>query len=344
MMNISDYQGIWVFAEQRHGELQKVSLEILGESRRLANELGVKLTAVLLGNNIGHLANKLGEYGADEVLVADHAELENYTTDGYTKVLCDLVNDKKPGIFFIGATFIGRDLGPRVAARLRTGLTADCTSLAVEVENGALLATRPAFGGNIMATIACPDHRPQMATVRPGVFSRLTEKNYDFTVENVEVKLEASDIRTTILEIVKANKEVVDISEAKVIVSGGRGVGFKENFTLLQELADAFGGVVGGSRGAVDKGWIERDYQVGQTGKTVRPSIYIACGISGAIQHVAGMQESDMIIAINKDETAPIMKVADYAIVGDLNKVIPEMISELKSMESKESEIAVELV
>ena len=344
MMNIADYQGVWVFAEQRHGELQKVSLEILGESRRLANELGVKLTAVLLGNNIGHLANKLGEYGADEVLVADHVELENYTTDGYTKVLCDLVNDKKPGIFFIGATFIGRDLGPRVAARLRTGLTADCTSLAVEVEDGALLATRPAFGGNIMATIACPDHRPQMATVRPGVFSRLTEKNYDFTVENVEVKLEASDIRTTILEIVKANKEVLDISEAKVIVSGGRGVGSKENFSLLQELADALGGVVGGSRGAVDKGWIERDYQVGQTGKTVRPRIYIACGISGAIQHVAGMQESDMIIAINKDETAPIMKVADYAIVGDLNKVIPEMISELKSMESKNSEIAVELV
>ena len=344
MMNISDYQGIWVFAEQRHGELQKVSLEILGESRRLADELGVKLTAVLLGNNIGHLANKLGEFGADEVLVADHKELENYTTDGYTKVLCELVNDMKPGIFFIGATFIGRDLGPRVAARLKTGLTADCTSLAVEVEEGALLATRPAFGGNIMATIACPNHRPQMATVRPGVFSRLTEKNYDYKVENVNVELEASDIRTTILEVVKANKQVIDISEAKIIVSGGRGVGSKENFSLLQELADTLGGVVGGSRGAVDKGWIERDYQVGQTGKTVRPSIYIACGISGAIQHVAGMQESDMIIAINKDESAPIMKVADYAIVGDLNKVIPEMINELKSMESKDSEIAVELV
>ena len=344
MMNISDYQGIWVFAEQRHGELQKVSLEILGESRRLADELGVKLTAVLLGNNIGHLANKLGEFGADEVLVADHRELENYTTDGYTKVLCELVNNRKPGIFFIGATFIGRDLGPRVAARLKTGLTADCTSLAVEVENGALLATRPAFGGNIMATIACPNHRPQMATVRPGVFSRLTEKNYDYKVENVNVELEASDIRTTILEVVKANKQVIDISEAKIIVSGGRGVGSKENFSLLQELADTLGGVVGGSRGAVDKGWIERDYQVGQTGKTVRPSIYIACGISGAIQHVAGMQESDMIIAINKDESAPIMKVADYAIVGDLNKVIPEMINELKSMESKDSEIAVELV
>ena len=332
-MNMAEYNGVWVFAEQRNGELQKVSLEILGEGRRLADELGVNLTAVLLGNNVACLADILGEHGADEILVAEHEELENYTTDGYTKVLCDLVNDKKPGIFFIGATFIGRDLGPRVAARLRTGLTADCTSLAVEVENGALLATRPAFGGNIMATIACPDHRPQMATVRPGVFSRLTEKNYDFTVENVEVKLEASDIRTTILEIVKANKEVVDISEAKVIVSGGRGVGSKENFTLLQELADAFGGVVGGSRGAVDKGWIERDYQVGQTGKTVRPSIYIACGISGAIQHVAGMQDSDMIIAINKDETAPIMKVADYGIVGDLNKVIPEMITQLKEIQ-----------
>ena len=329
-MNIADYQGVWVFAEQRNGELQKVSLEILGEGRRLANELGVKLTAVLLGYNVGNLAATLGEYGADEVLVADNELLANYTTDGYTKVICNLVNERKPGILFIGATFVGRDLGPRVAARLSTGLTADCTSLAVEVEGGALLATRPAFGGNLMATIACPDHRPQMATVRPGVFSKLTEKNEDYTVENVEVKIEASDIRTTVLEVVKANKDIVDIGEAKVIVAGGRGVGSKENFAMLKELADALGGVVGASRGAVDKGWIERDYQVGQTGKTVRPTIYIACGISGAIQHVAGMQDSDMIIAINKDETAPIMKVADYAIVGDINKVVPEMISKLK--------------
>ena len=243
-------------------------------------------------------------------------------------------------MLFIGATFIGRDLGPRVAARLSTGLTADCTSLAVDVTNGDLLATRPAFGGNLMATIACPNHRPQMATVRPGVFSKLTEKKYDFNVENVNVNLNAADIRTTVLEVVKANKDIVDIGEAKVIVAGGRGVGIKENFELLQQLADVLGGVVGASRGAVDKGWIERDYQVGQTGKTVRPSIYIACGISGAIQHVAGMQESDMIIAINKDETAPIMKVADYAIVGDLNKVIPEMINRLKEMK----EVAVETV
>ena len=331
-MNIADYKGIWVFAEQREGKLQKVSLELLGEGRRLADELGVKLTAVLLGNDVTELATTLGEHGADEILVANDKELEHYTTDGYTKVICQLASERKPGIILIGATFIGRDLGPRVAARLTTGLTADCTSLAVEVENGALLATRPAFGGNLMATIACPDHRPQMATVRPGVFAKSNERNTNFVVENVEVKLEPSDIRTTILEIVKANKEIIDISEAKVIVSGGRGVGSEENFSLLKELADTLGGVVAGSRAAVEKGWIEQAYQVGQTGKTVKPSIYIACGISGAIQHVAGMQDSDMIIAINKDETAPIMKVADYGIVGDLNKVIPEMISQLKDI------------
>ena len=331
-MNLADYQGVWVFAEQRNGELQKVSLEILGEGRRLANELGVKLTAVLLGDNVASLANTLGEHGADEVLVAEHEALKNYTTEGYTKVICDLANDRKPGILFIGATFIGRDLGPRVAARLTTGLTADCTSLAVDVTNGDLLATRPAFGGNLMATIACPEHRPQMATVRPGVFSKLTEKNNDFNVVNVEVNIQPGDIRTEVLEVVKSAKETIDIGEAKVIVAGGRGVGNKENFELLQQLATALGGVVGASRGAVDKGWIERDYQVGQTGKTVRPTIYIACGISGAIQHVAGMQDSDMIIAINKDETAPIMKVADYAIVGDVAKVVPEMINKLSQM------------
>ncbi|MDU5262430.1 MAG: electron transfer flavoprotein subunit alpha/FixB family protein, partial [Clostridium celatum] len=284
-MNIAEYNGVWVFAEQRNGELQKVSLEILGEGRRLADELGVNLTAVLLGNNVACLADILGEHGADEILVAEHEELENYTTDGYTKVLCDLASERKPGILFIGATFIGRDLGPRVAARLSTGLTADCTSLEVDVTNGDLLATRPAFGGNLMATIACPNHRPQMATVRPGVFSKLTEKKENYNIEKVDVHLEASDIRTTVLEVVKANKDIVDIGEAKVIVAGGRGVGSKENFELLQELATTLGGVVGASRGAVDKGWVERDYQVGQTGKTVRPTIYIACGISGAIQH-----------------------------------------------------------
>ena len=331
-MNIADYNGVWVFAEQREGELQKVSLELLGEGRKIADKLGVKLTALLLGHNIKDLANTLGEHGADEVIVCDNKLLEHYTTDGYTKVICELASERKPGILFIGATFIGRDLGPRVAARLSTGLTADCTQLDVVVENGDLLATRPAFGGNLMATIACPDHRPQMATVRPGVFAKVEEKNSNFKVEEVKVNLTEADIRTKVVEIVKETKEVVDISEANFIVAGGRGMGSKENFEKLHELAEVLEGSVAASRGAVDKGWIERDYQVGQTGKTVRPNIYIACGISGAIQHAAGMQDSDMIIAINKDETAPIMKIADYAIVGDINKVLPELIAQFKEV------------
>lgn len=319
-MNIADYKGVWVFAEQREGELQKVSLELLGEGRRQADKLGVKLTALLLGSNIEGLSKTLAEHGADEVLIADDKLLEHYTTDAYTKVICDLVNERKPGILFVGATFIGRDLGPRVAARLNTGLTADCTSIDVEVENGDLLATRPAFGGNLMATIACPEHRPQMATVRPGVFAKVESDGANCNIEKVNVELTDSDVRTKVLETVKTAKDIIDISEAKVIVSGGRGVGSKENFALLEELANILGGTVAGSRAAVEKGWIENAYQVGQTGKTVKPSIYIACGISGAIQHVAGMQDSDMIIAVNKDETAPIMKVADYAIVGDIKR------------------------
>lgn len=335
-MNIADYKGVWVFAEQREGELQKVSLELLGEGRKVADKLGVKLTALLLGNNIEALATKLAEHGADEVLVAQDKNLEHYTTDAYTKVICDLANERKPGIIFVGATFIGRDLGPRIAARLTTGLTADCTSIDVEVENGDLLATRPAFGGNLMATIACPAHRPQMATVRPGVFASITRDASNCTIENVEVKLEDSDIRTTVLETIKTKKDVIDISEANVIVAGGRGVGSKENFTMLEELASVLGGVVAGSRAAVEKGWIENAYQVGQTGKTVKPTIYVACGISGAIQHVAGMQDSEVIIAINKDETAPIMKVADYAIVGDVTKVLPELIAQAKEIISAE--------
>ena len=331
-MNIADYKGVWVFAEQREGELQKVSLELLGEGRRQADKLGVKLTALLLGSNIEGLTKTLAEHGADEVLVADDKLLEHYTTDAYTKVICDLVNERKPGILFVGATFIGRDLGPRVAARLNTGLTADCTSIDVEVETGDLLATRPAFGGNLMATIACPEHRPQMATVRPGVFAKVESDGANCTVEKVTVNLADADVRTKVLETVKTAKDIIDISEANVIVAGGRGVGSKENFELLEELAKVLGGTVAGSRAAVEKGWIENAYQVGQTGKTVKPSIYIACGISGAIQHVAGMQDSDMIIAVNKDETAPIMKVADYAIVGDIKKVLPELIAQAKEI------------
>ena len=334
-MNKADFNGVWVFAEQREGQLQKVSLELLGEGRKIADKLGSKLTALLIGSKVQNLVEDLSRHGADEVLVVDAPELENYTTDGYTKAICELANAKKPNIIFIGATFIGRDLGPRVAARLETGLTADCTSLDVDVESGDLLATRPAFGGNLMATIVCPDHRPQMATVRPGVFEKLPLGENDATVENVEVKFNSNDIRTKIVEIIKEHKDIVDISEANVLVAGGRGIGSEENFKMLKELAEVMNGSIAASRAAVEKGWVDNDYQVGQTGKTVRPNIYVACGISGAIQHAAGMQDSDMIIAINKDANAPIMKIADYAIVGDVNKVVPEFIAQLKAMKEE---------
>ncbi|WP_415331308.1 electron transfer flavoprotein subunit alpha/FixB family protein [Clostridium perfringens] len=334
-MNKADFNGVWVFAEQREGQLQKVSLELLGEGRKIADKLGSKLTALLIGNKVQNLVEDLSRHGADEVLVVDAPELEHYTTDGYTKAICELANAKKPNIIFIGATFIGRDLGPRVAARLETGLTADCTSLDVDVESGDLLATRPAFGGNLMATIVCPDHRPQMATVRPGVFEKLPLGENDATVENVEIKFNSNDIRTKIVEIIKEHKDIVDISEANVLVAGGRGIGSEENFKILKELAEVMNGSIAASRAAVEKGWVDKDYQVGQTGKTVRPNIYVACGISGAIQHAAGMQDSDMIIAVNKDANAPIMKIADYAIVGDVNKVVPEFIVQLKAMKEE---------
>lgn len=333
-MNIADYKGVWVFAEQRDGKLQKISLELLAKGREMADKLGVKLTSLLLGNNVGELSKTLIAYGADEVLEVESELLKDYTTDGYTKVICDLVDEYKPEVLFIGATFIGRDLGPRVAARLNTGLTADCTALDIDEETKSLLMTRPAFGGNLMATIECADHRPQMATIRAGVFAKLIkDESRDKNIVKIDAKLTQEDIRTKIIDIKKIHKEIEDITEAKVLVAGGRGVGDKESFNLLKELAETMGGTVAASRAAIEKDWLDKDYQVGQTGKTVRPNIYIACGISGAIQHLAGMQESDIIIAINKDESAPIMKLADYAIVGDLNKVIPEMISQFKTMQ-----------
>lgn len=334
-MNIADYKGVWVFAEQRDGELQKVALELLGKGRQIADKLGTPLTAVLLGSEVDSIAKDLVAYGADKVLYAEDKLLKHYTTDGYAKVICDLVNERKPEILFIGATFIGRDLGPRLAARLSTGLTADCTALDIDDETKNLLMTRPAFGGNLMATIVCGDHRPQMSTVRPGVFEKLSkDTSRKGEIEKVKVGLSDSDIRTKVEEVVKLAKDVMDISEAKILVSGGRGLGSKEGFDLLKELANVLGGSIAGSRAAVDNGWVDKAYQVGQTGKTVRPQLYIACGISGAIQHLAGMQDSDYIIAINKDENAAIMKVADLAIVGDYNKVIPEMISQIKALEN----------
>ncbi|MEA4827035.1 MAG: electron transfer flavoprotein subunit alpha/FixB family protein, partial [Clostridium sp.] len=318
-MNIADYKGVWVFAEQRDGELQKVALELLGKGREIADKLGVELTAVLLGNKIDNIAKELLAYGADKVIYAEDERLAHVTTDAYTKVICDLVNEKKPEVMFIGASFLGRDLGPRIAGRLGTGLTADCTGLDVEEGTGHLLMTRPAFGGNLMATIMCTEHRPQMSTVRPGVFDKLAKdesKVSEAKIEKVTPVLEAADLRIKVVEAVKIAKEVADIGEAEVLVSGGRGVGSKENFALLQELADALGGTVAGSRAAVENGWIDHALQVGQTGKTVRPKLYIAVGISGAIQHLAGMQDSDYIIAINKDADASIMHVADLGLVG----------------------------
>lgn len=328
-----EYRGVWVFAEQRDGVMQKVSLELLGKGREIADKLGEKLTAVLLGYETDKLTKTLVEHGADEVLAVDSLLLKNYTTDGYTKVICDLVNERKPEIIFIGATNIGRDLGPRVAARLKTGLTADCTGLDIDDATGNLLMTRPAFGGNLMATIECPNHRPQMSTVRPGVFNiPCADERRQGKVETVSTNIKEADIKTKVVEIVKSMKDKVDITEAEFIVSGGRGLGSSEGFMMLRELAEVLGGVVGSSRAAVDSGWIDRSHQVGQTGKTVRPKVYIACGISGSIQHLAGMQDSDYIIAVNKDDSAPIMQVADVAIVGDLYKVVPEMIKEFRAM------------
>jgi electron transfer flavoprotein alpha subunit len=333
-MNIADYKGIWVYAEQRDGELQKVALELVGKGRALADNLGVELTAVLLGNNVDSIANELLAYGADKVIYAEDERLAHFNTDAYTRVISDLASERKPEIILVGASVLGRDLGPRLAGRLSTGLTADCTSLEVEEGTNQLMMTRPAFGGNLMATIMCTDHRPQMATVRPGVFDKLAKDEAKVNaskIEKVSVQLDEVDLRVKLVEAVKIAKEVADVSEAEILVSGGRGMGSKENFALLQELADALGGTVSGSRAAVDNGWVDHALQVGQTGKTVRPRVYIACGISGAIQHLAGMQDSDYIIAINRDADAPIMHVADLGLVGDITKVIPELVAQVKN-------------
>ncbi|WDU82320.1 electron transfer flavoprotein subunit alpha/FixB family protein [Caloramator sp. Dgby_cultured_2] len=323
---------VWVIAEQRNGHLQKVALELLGKGRELSEKLGVKLTAVLVGYEVEKLANTLIKHGADEVIVLENILLKNYTTDGYTNAIEKIAIERKPEIILIGATNIGRDLGPRLAARLKTGLTADCTGLDIDENTKNLLMTRPAFGGNLMATIECPNHRPQMATIRPGVFPLpCPDDRREGRIEKIDVKIKEEEIRTVVEKIVKSLDEKIDITEAKVIVSGGRGIGNKEGFEMLKELAHLLGGVVGASRAAVDAGWIGKDHQVGQTGKTVRPKLYIACGISGAIQHLAGMQESEYIIAINKDENAPIMSIADLGIVGDVYKVLPELINEIKA-------------
>ena len=332
-MNLEEYKGVFVFAQQVDNEISSIAFELLGKAKDLASDLNTDVTAVLVGYNVKGLADQLAEYGADKVIVVDDPELKDYRTEPYTHALASVINEYKPEIVLVGATAIGRDLGPRVSARVKTGLTADCTVLEIgnfpinptpNQKSGQLLMTRPAFGGNTIATIACPDNRPQMATVRAGVMQKISpikgakaeviEFNPGFTPDNKYVE---------ILNIVKEVKDVVDISEAKILVSGGRGVGSAENFKLLDDLAEVLGGTVSCSRAVVDDGWKEKELQVGQTGKTVRPQVYFAIGISGAIQHTAGMEDSDLIIAINKDENAPIFDVADYGLVGDLNKIVP---------------------
>ncbi|MFI3201491.1 MAG: electron transfer flavoprotein subunit alpha/FixB family protein [Eubacteriales bacterium] len=337
------YKGVFVFAQQVENVLNPIAFELIGEGTRLAKELSTEVTAVLVGDNVKGLADELAAYGADKVIVVEDKELKDYRTEPYTHALASVINEYKPDVFLVGATAIGRDLGPRVSARVHTGLTADCTLLEVgdfpvnkmpnkEQKHNQLLMTRPAFGGNTIATIACPDFRPQMATVRPGVMKKI-DKIAGAKANVVEMKLDftPNEKYVEIVEIIKSVSEVADIMEANILVSGGRGVGSAENFKMLEELASALGGIVSCSRAVVDAGWQTKEVQVGQTGKTVRPNLYIAVGISGAIQHLAGMEESDVIIAINKDETAPIFDVADYGIVGDLTKIVPELTAQVKN-------------
>ena len=353
MTDFSDYKGIWVFCEQRDGELMPTDFELVSEARRLANEMSCKVTGVLLGDGVEGAAKELGGYGADEVLVCEDPLLAVYTTDAYTKVLCDLVNEYKPAVLLMGATHVGRDLGPRCAARLHTGLTADATHLDVDtkeykeflrssstldvdsmnldMEDRNLKMTRPAFGGHMMATIICPRFRPQMSTVRPGVMKRSEfdqAKADACEIIKPAFSISKEDIHVEVLSVEKAAKKMVDLIGANVVVSVGRGISknVNEGIALAEKLADTMGGVVGASRAVVDAGWMSSDHQVGQTGKTVHPKVYVALGISGAIQHVAGMEDSELIIAVNKNESAPIFGVADYGIVGDLFKVVPDLL------------------
>ena len=360
--------GVWVFCEQRQGTMMPTSFELISEGRKLADELGTKLYGILLGHNIEGIAKELGGYGADGVYVCDHPLLENYTTDGYTKVICDVIEEYKPEMMLIGATNIGRDLGPRCAARLHTGLCADCTHLDVDMGiykdflreastlpaekidglNTAMVLgekhdvsrdlkmTRPAFGGHLMASIICPRFRPAMATVRPGVMKKAPfdqAKADACELIKPNFSLTETDMQTQVIEVVKAAKKLVDLIGADVVVSVGRGISkdVEGGIKLAEELAEVLGGVVGGSRATIDSGWLSADHQVGQTGKTVHPKIYVALGISGAIQHKAGMQDSECIIAVNKNENAPIFEIADYGICGDLFKVTPMLIEAIKA-------------
>lgn len=329
--NLEDYQDVWVFCEQRNGELAPVVYELIGEGRKLADKLGQKLSIAFLGNNLTDKAQELIKYGVDKVYLVDEGRLEVYNDEYYTAVMTDLIKSYKPSIILLGATAMGRSLGPRLAARIKTGLTADCTGLDIDKESLNLLQTRPAFGGNIMATIVCKNHRPQMATVRPGVMKAAPQlSGYQGEVINHSFDLDQISLKTEVLEVVKEVREGIKINEAEIIVAGGRGLGSAENFQVIEELAEVLGGAVAASRAAVDNGWLGHEHQVGQTGTTVAPRIYIACGISGAVQHLVGMKSSDIIISINKDPEAAIFQYATYGLVGDLFEIVPMIIKQLK--------------
>ncbi|WP_282745864.1 electron transfer flavoprotein subunit alpha/FixB family protein [Peptostreptococcus stomatis] len=329
---------IYVVVEQVDGVVQKVGIELIGIASKLAADLGQEVVAVLLGKEVRGLADNLIHHGANKVICVEDPILEHYATEPYTKALNAVVEAKKPEIVLYGATSIGRDLAPRVSARVHTGLTADCTKLEIDPETKLLLMTRPAFGGNIMATIVCKEFRPQMATVRPGVMQALpTDKSRTGEVEVFQVDFTDADMNIKIREVIKEKHAKVDITEAKVLVSGGRGIGSPEYFDVLKELADELDGLVTSSRANVDAGWIGRERQVGQTGKTVRPDLYMACGISGAIQHLAGMEDSEFIVAINKDAQAPIFDVADLGVVGDLHKIMPILIEKVRALKAEKA-------
>ena len=366
--DLAAFKDVWVFCEQREGKLMPTDFELISEGRRLADELGVNLCGLLLGDNVEGIAKELGGYGADKVYVCDHPLLKTYTTDAYAKVICDVIEELKPEAFLIGATNIGRDLGPRCAARLHTGLCADCTHLDVDMGiykdflreastlpeekiegmgvakvlgqdhdvSRDLKMTRPAFGGHLMASIICPRFRPTMATVRPGVMKKAPfdqAKADACEIVKPAFSLSEADMETEVVEVVKAAKKLVDLIGADFIVSVGRGISkdVEGGIKLAEELAAELGGVVGGSRAVIDSGWLSADHQVGQTGKTVHPKVYVALGISGAIQHKAGMQDSECIIAVNKNDTAPIFEIADYGICGDLFKVTPMLTEAIRA-------------
>lgn len=331
---------VFVFIEQRDNNLEKVGIELLGKARELADSLGQDVVALLLGEKIKDKAEVLIRHGADKVIVVEDPMLKEYVTEPYAKAISEIVKKYDPEILIYGASSIGRDLAPRIAARIHTGLTADCTGLEIDAESKNLLMTRPAFGGNLMATILCEDFRPQMATVRPGVMQSL-ESDSSRKGEVIEEKIEFtdSDMNIEIKEISKHESTKKDITEANILVSGGRGIGGPEGFGPLQELADVLEAEISSSRAAVDAGWITKDRQVGQTGKTVRPELYFAMGISGAIQHLAGMEDSDLIVAINKDETAPIFEVADIGVVGDINAIVPKLVENIKREKAIKAEI-----